>query len=306
MSQAKIGVITSFYKGEKYLKPYFAALGRIDSPDMVEVLFIHNEPTDEELSIIAKSYAKLKCKFKHVIVQERETIYASWNRAISSSDCEYYALWSIDDLRMSDSLVNQAKTLDNNPGVGVTYGAQVNISSIGQKKGELIEAPIFNKYEFLRGCTEGTFVMWRRSVIEVAGMFDEQFKSGGDFEYWVRLILCGVLMEKTDGIMGYFLNEKRGASTDGTGLQPIERTVVELRYGIYDKIDYTYALNAGKYNIDHLYFSRVVWDIRDYVKGYDLYLKENKHLWLRSIPKNISLMRRRILAFARKFYHEHF
>lgn len=293
-----VGIITSFYKGSKYLERYFEGLVKIESPELVEVIFVHNVPTDDEISIISRFIVDLPFAFKHILVTELETIYASWNRAMVESSCDYYTFWNVDDYRDRDSIVRQSRTLDEFPEVGVTYGNQINISKQGQYNGVLIEALEFNKVQFLRGCCEGAFVMWRRSLINKYGFFDEQFKSGGDFEYWVRLVANGVLMRKTQGIIGYFLNEKQGASTDGSGIQPIERTVVELRYGIFDKVDYSYLVRASKYDIGHIYYDSNRLDIRHYFSNYDMFIKERKCLWFRSIKNNF---KRSLTKFFLKF-----
>ncbi len=281
-----IGIITSFYKGSKYLERYFEGLVQIESPELVEVIFVHNVPTENEISIVSEYIVDLPFTFKHILVTELETIYASWNRAMIESSCDYYTFWNVDDYRDPDSIVRQGRTLDKFPEIGVTYGNQINISKLGQIKGQFIEALEFNKEQFLRGCCAGSFVMWRKSLIDKYGLFDEQFKSGGDFEYWVRLVANGVVMRKTQGIIGYFLNERQGASTDGSGLQPIERTVVELRYGIFDKIDYSFLVRARKYDIECIYYKSKSFDVRHDISNYDTFIKERKYLWFKSINNN--------------------
>ena len=246
---SKISIITSCFRAERYIQQFFEAVNCIESPESVELILVHNEPSETELEIVEKYKLLLKPEFQHIVVPVRETIYASWNRAIHNSDAEYLAIWNIDDYRPPDSLLRQARTLNDNFEVGLTYGDQIRIVKLRQRQGKVTIAPEFNKHDFLRGCVEGTFVMWRRNLIEKVGLFDEQFKSGGDFEYWVRLTTNGIIMKKTPGIIGYFLDESEGASTDRSGLQPIERTVVELRYGIFDKIDFNYVRKAKKYKI---------------------------------------------------------
>ena len=287
--QKKIGIITSFYKGERYLDYYFGGLIKIDSPELFEVIFVHNVATEKELSVISQYKSKLHLTFKHIIIAELESIYASWNRAVLSSDCCYYTIWNVDDYRDYNSIARQIKTLDDYPEIGVTYGNQINITKLGKRNGLLIQAPEFSKSLFLRGCLVGAFVMWRRSLMLKHGLFDEQFKSGGDFEYWVRFVANGVIMKKTSGIAGYFLNENRGASTDGSGIQPLERTVIELRYGIFDKINYKYLARARKYDIDHLYFYSSKFDIRNFLDSYDKLINKRKHLWLKSVLSNFLL-----------------
>ena len=68
-------------------------------------------------------------------------------------------------------------------------------------------------------------------------MFDEQLKSGADFDLSVRLAFHAKASMPKE-LLGYYLNEGLGASTRPNSKQPLDRTTIELRYGIYDKIDY--------------------------------------------------------------------
>ena len=51
------------------------------------------------------------------------------------------------------------------------------------------------------------------------------------------------------GVAGYYLDEGMGASTRPNSLQALERTVIELRYGIFHKIDFRYVYPATRYVI---------------------------------------------------------
>ena len=99
----------------------------------------------------------------------------------------------------------------------------------------------------------GPFFMFRRSVLDRCGMFDEQFKSGGDFDFAMRLARCGNGLCLSD-MLGYYLNEGTGLSTNiNDDVQAIERTVIELRYGL-DVLEPQFIKQARKYDIEHLQY----------------------------------------------------
>ena len=87
----------------------------------------------------------------------------------------------------------------------------------------------------------GPFFMFRKDILEVIGYFDEQFKSGGDYDFALRMSHNGLKIGMIYGILGYYLDEQQGLSTRGDNVQPIERTMVEMRYGLQDKIDKKYV-----------------------------------------------------------------
>jgi len=83
-------------------------------------------------------------------------------------------------------------------------------------------------------------------------------------------------MEKNQGVLGYYLDEKAGLSTRKGSLQPIERTVIELRYGIYNKIDFLYYKKALKYKIYQVFFDNQWFPINDFYDNYESLIKNRK------------------------------
>jgi hypothetical protein len=124
----------------------------------------------------------------------------------------------------------------------------------------------------------GPFFMFRKRLCERAGCFDEQLRSGADFDLAVRLALNGkgatVATE-----LGYYLDEGMGASTRPGSLQPLERTVIELRYGIYDKVRFDYVPRALRYNIPHLLQFGEWRPVARFVPGYEAMVEERERLW---------------------------
>ena len=115
--------------------------------------------------------------------------------------------------------------LDNNPDVDFVYGNYIIVKEFGSE--ELVD-------EAGRRYSDGWYDSWsvfmvRRSLLDKTGWFDEQLKSGADFDLAMRMARCGKVC--TD-ILGYYLNEGLGQSTRPNGKQALERTVIELRYNL--------------------------------------------------------------------------
>jgi len=78
-----------------------------------------------------------------------------------------------------------------------------------------------------------------------------------------------------DGILGYYLDEGKGASTKGDGRQPIERTVCELRYGILDKLECALVPEAMKYDLRHIVNGGKKIALKDVVRDYEDLQRKN-------------------------------
>ena len=82
MKKPKVTVLTSLYNCRQYIEGYFQCIASIEYSDELEILLLHNAPTEEELHII-QSYLPSYPFLRHYIIQEREGLYSTWNRGIN-------------------------------------------------------------------------------------------------------------------------------------------------------------------------------------------------------------------------------
>ncbi len=263
-----------------------------DFVDHLEVVLDHNEPTEQEVQLVEDFQKKYPGRLKHIIVKKVDPIGTSMNKCIREASGEFLAIWNVDDLRTHDSIELQARLLLDNPDVGLAYGDYTIVDLFGRTKGRPVRHNGISPSEFTRSMIFGPFFMFRKSVCEKAGSFDEQLKSGADFDMAVRLAFNGKA-QMGQGELGYYLNEGLGASTHPNSLQPIERTVIELRYGIYDKINYHYLPQALKYNIYQLQKGDQWVPVEDFVSNYVEMMSERYKLWFdNGLRNHLNLMKK--------------
>lgn len=272
-----ISTISPCYKMEKYLELFLDMLPYQTCFDRLEVVLDHNEPTEKELDLVRKFQEKYPGKINHTIVDKVDPIGTSMNRCIRKAKGEYLAIWNVDDLRTRDSLENQLKTLQNNPGCDVVHGSFLVVRSFGSTHGVLVDSTqyVSKHKELTRGMTIGPFFMFKKRILEKSGIFDEQLKSGADYDLAVRMAIHNPNVVCVPGILGYYLDEGKGASTRGDGRQPTERTLIELRYGIYDKIEKIWLEKTKDYKIDEVLIDGSWRSIREFVPNYDNFIKNN-------------------------------
>lgn len=246
----KVSAIVSCFNGSKYLPEFLENCSKQTILDNLEIVLVHNQPSEEEKQIVEKFMQSFPGLISYMPVA-REPFAVSFNRGQKTAKGEYICVWNIDDLRTKDSLELMVKTLDENKEVGFTYGDFIIVHKWLSQEGKLITTPEFNKTDFSQSMILGPFYMWRKSLNETLGYWDEQFKSGSDFDHAVRLAL-GSTGKKTAGMLGYYLDEGLGLSTGKTPWQKIERTAIELRFGIYHKLDFWYLTAAKKYNLKEI------------------------------------------------------
>jgi glycosyltransferase involved in cell wall biosynthesis len=230
-----ITVITSIYDSHVFLEGYFKAVGEIENIDEIEILLIHNAPKENELAIINKYLPEFSF-IKHISVAEREGLYASWNRGIKLAKGKYLAVWNVDDIRTPGSLISQRTALVNSS-AAMCYGDFYGTDNYGYFEERLYQYSEYQtlKKAALRRHIIGCFPMWRKEIHQSIGFFDEQFRLVGDFEFQIRVALKYDLV-KADSFLGYYLENQNHKLSSNRKLQDKERTVVELRYRIYDKV----------------------------------------------------------------------
>jgi GT2 family glycosyltransferase len=231
----KVSTITPCYKMGDYIAKFLEELQyQTLFPDF-EVVLDHNDPEDWEVELVQSYIEKYPPGvIKHIITRPVDPIGVSMNTCIKEASGEYLTIWNVDDLRTPESLESQMKVLDENPDIGIVNTNFKIVGKFGTKEGQQIDHTVHPESEYKRGMILGPFFMFRKSLCDKAGYFDEQMKSGADFDFAVRLAHhSGVKFSEGNG--GYYLNEGKGASTSGD-LQPIEKTLVYKRYGVEDKI----------------------------------------------------------------------
>jgi cellulose synthase/poly-beta-1,6-N-acetylglucosamine synthase-like glycosyltransferase len=271
-----ITAVASCFRGEKYLPAFLDSCAAQTIAGETEILLVHNDPSDAERRLVTAFAAEHPGLLTHLVVP-REALAVSTNRALASAQGRYVTIWNVDDLRTADSLELCARTLDEHPEIGFTYGDFVLVDKFEETAGPRVRVPSFDRREFTRSMHLGPFYMWRRSLCEEFGYWDEQLRMGGDFDYAIRLALASD-GRKTDGVLGYYLNEGLGLSTSAASLQPVEGAVLALRYGALDKVDLAFYWAARRYRLNDVRLGDRWIPLRDIAPQKDRYARSRA--WL--------------------------
>ena len=224
----KVSTITPCYNMSKYMKGFLDNLSTQTHKDL-EIVLDHNDPSDEEVKLV-EEYNDQYDNILHIKVEGVDPIGTSMNRCIEYATGDYLCIWNVDDLRTPDSIEVMAKALDENPDVDFVYGNYVIVPNFGGTEGQYVDET-GREDELTTGMILGPYFMFRKSILEKSGVFDEQLVQGADYDLALRLAFNGKGLHLPINL-GYYLNEGLGQSTKPDSKQPIERTVIELRYNI--------------------------------------------------------------------------
>ena len=224
----KLIVITSVYNSEKYIKEFFKSVALQTYKDF-EIAVELVKPSSKEIKLFQKAQKKFHCLNLNYY-EEKISLPKAWNEAIKRTKSQLICIWNVDDMRTPESLSKMVDIFDSNNEVDFVYGNYTVINKFRSKKGSFKDES-GREHELKTAMILGPFFMFKRSVLEKIGYFDEQLLSGADYDFAMRLgRYCHG--KHIDFNLGYYLNERSGLSTKKNSLQEIERTVVEIRYGL--------------------------------------------------------------------------
>jgi hypothetical protein len=247
-----LSVITSVYRGEKFLPDFLANLRAQTLFPRCELILVLNEASPAEKTMAKDFAAKASGQVQIIEVPKVENLGASWNRGWQAARAPYLAIWNIDDRRKPDSLDCQLAVLEEKSEWQLCYGDYVTVSEVGSETGPRRRTPKYSVSHFRRSFAQGgAFWVLRKSLSAQLAYFDEQFRIGPDMELSFRIAAAGLQMVRCEGLLGYFTDAAQGLSTrDGAQPSVVERTAIQLRYGVFDKLRPQFEEAAQAYRLD--------------------------------------------------------
>ncbi len=278
----RISVVTSLFHGCRYLAGFLENLSEQTCFPDCELILVHNEPEPEELALVRGFIADYPHQVQHLVVETVESLSASWNRGCTAARGEYIAIWNVDDRRTPESLASQVQAIAPHPAAALCYGDYLEVPRYGEEAGERRETPPYAAGFFQRAFPQGgAFWLLRRMALQQVGPFDEQFRVGPDMELSLRMAVNGLEMVRAPGLLGYFTNEAKGLSTrQGAEPAAVERTAIQLRYAVYDKIRPEYQEEAYLYRIDEIQTGPDWQPLAAYWPRLRAYRRPRRVLWL--------------------------
>ena len=188
-----MSAIVSTYNSEKFIRGCLDDLiaQTLYQKGGLEIVVVNTGSQQNEGEIV-EEYKQRFDHITHIRVPDRESVYAAWNRGIKAASGEYVTNANTDDRHRTDALERMADVLDSRPDIALVY-ADVDITT--QENATFGGAPVKGKYQWLEfdrrtmfiACYMGPQPMWRRELHDRHGYFEPNFKSAGDYEFWLRI-----------------------------------------------------------------------------------------------------------------------
>lgn len=180
----RVSAIVSAYYASEYL------MGRIENllaqKPCPEILIVCQLDSTEEF--IAAAY---QGRARIITTKDVPTIYEAWNIGIAAARGKYLTNANSDDRLYPGALEYLADGLDDHPEVAVVYANSDIVTAIDGIPVNRYEMRQGGFPELLESCFVGPMPMWRRDLHATHGLFDANFRTAGDYEFWLRITAAG-------------------------------------------------------------------------------------------------------------------
>ncbi|MBI3806647.1 MAG: FkbM family methyltransferase [Nitrospirae bacterium] len=228
-----ISVIVSTYRAEAFMQECLEDLERQTMSRHMEIIVVDAASPENERAIVSAFQARYK-NITFLRTPTRIGVYAAWNMALKLAAGTYVTPFSTNDRLRHDAYEILARTLDEHPDVALVYGDTYvtrhphQTFEHHQREG-VWKWPEYNYGDLRRRCLVGPHPMWRRSVHDDVGFFDESFVALGDQDFWLRLGASRQLLHISE-VTGLYWHSSEGLSNKPEIANP-EEARLRARYG---------------------------------------------------------------------------
>ena len=219
----RISLITSVFKAEDYIEQLMEDVTRqtiFESHCEWIILNANKEGDNVEEELILEYQKKYPNNIIYKRLEVDPGIYDTWNMGIKMATGDFVTNVNCDDRRPAWAYERQAKLLVANPDVDLVY----NDSYVTREPNIMWEdvSPNTQRYNFeqfskeamLRANLPHNNPMWRRSVHDKHGYFNQYYKSAGDWDFWLRCAFGGSKFKKCSEVLGVYYFNPTGMSTN--------------------------------------------------------------------------------------------
>jgi glycosyltransferase involved in cell wall biosynthesis len=228
--------VTSFsviYKAKDFIQGLIDNILEQEDFENIEFIFI-NPNSPDNCKEILEPYLKKYDNFKLINLDSDPGLYECWNICVKQSRSDLITNWNPDDRRTKDSI----KTLANNLLLTSEYDLIYGLTLITNKKNEKVEhsqsqlifaAEPFSIKNLFFNNSPHCMPLWRKTIHNKFGYFDNLYISAGDGDMWLRAAVKGSKFLFLKKVVGSYYESEETVSRNKEKLKFLLTEVYEMR-----------------------------------------------------------------------------
>jgi len=235
----KISFITSMYNDEQFVEGFLEDItNQTIFKDKCELILVNCASEQKEEELIKPWLEKYPDNIKYIKLDEDPGIYGAWNLAIKESTGAFISNANLDDRKSPKFAETLAKFLYLNEDVDCVYTENLVTQKPHETfqqntaNGQAYPSEDFSIEALLRGNPPHCMPMWRKSLHDKNGWFEDKYRSAGDWDFWLRCAFNGSVYKKFGEPLGLYYFNPEGISTNHKNLswKVKEEREVYLKY----------------------------------------------------------------------------
>jgi glycosyltransferase involved in cell wall biosynthesis len=211
-----VTIVTPTYNQAEYLAQTIDSILSQDYPN-IEYLVLDDGSTDATPEVLRQYDGRVRWERQQNMGQSR-TLNKGWSQAKG----EFIGYLSSDDLLLPNAVSRLVAELQARPDAAVVYCDFHLIDAKGQRVGH-VQSPDYDRRQLVEDliCHPGPGALFRRSVFEQVGGWNENLRKIPDFEFWLRVSRVGSFFRIPETLAEYRVHEESTAIRP----LPIERSM---------------------------------------------------------------------------------
>lgn len=229
----KCSIFCSLYKGQKFLNGYIEDMLKQSIFSDIEFIFLDCASPENERDTI-EPLVQQYSNIKYYRLESDPGLYAAWNIAVDRCSASIIGNWNIDDRKNTHSLEILLKAFERKPELDLVYG----LTYISTTANERYEDNNYSSFypcfahsleNLLMNNSPHCMPLWKKSLHDRFGYFDENYKTASDSDMWLRSAVGGATIEMVNHPVGLYYHNPVGRSTNPETLLKMIAEVNEMR-----------------------------------------------------------------------------
>lgn len=212
----RVSIITSVYDGDQFIEGFLHDIVAQTIFDECELILINaNSPGNEGPTI--KRFMQKYSNIVYIKLDKDPGIYGVWNLGVKRAQAPFVTNANLDDRRNPHCLAIHAQVLAAHPEIDLVYSNYCfsfvpNEPFAANSKTRCVTPAEFSLKSMMY-CLPGPQPLWRKSMHNKYGYFNENFLYAGDMEMWLRAVSQGAQFKKVNILSGSYYYNPKGLST---------------------------------------------------------------------------------------------